>query len=545
MTIQETIQKIFEKQKEVSALEDAFELIKALEQTDFSAAHRLNKTVRKKSVAFLRQDGMSLTDLDRAYQLQKKTLLFDAPHEFDAYLQYVEWGREPQKKFYVPRRKVLKTIVDDLQDLADDRLDFLAISLPPRVGKSTLGIFYLTWLMGRNPDSANAVGGHSSILTNGFYDEILNIITDRSTYLFSDVFPTARLVDKSAKETTINLKSKKRFATVSCRGIDGTWTGAIEVGNNGVLYCDDLIEDLEEALNPIRLQNKYNAYLNQMKDRKKGSAKELHIGTRWSTADIIGRINEQYTNNPRYRFRVIPALNEQNESNFDYPYGLGFNTAYYLDMKESIDDATWNAKYQGAPYVREGLLFPLDELRRYFELPGEPDAIMGICDTKDKGTDYAFLPAMYQYGNDYYMEDCICDNGEPSIVETRLAEILIRHKVKMCRFESNSAGGKVAEKIQGMVKERGGITHITTKYTTANKETKIIINSDWIKKHVLFRDDTIISKGGEYAKALKFLGTYSMAGKNPHDDVPDGLAMFAEFVQSLAVNSAEVFQRPF
>lgn len=545
MTIQDTIQKIFETQKEVSAFEDAFELIKALEQTDFSAAHGLNKTVRKKSVAFLRQDGMSLTDLDRAYQLQKKTLLFDAPHEFDAYLQYVEWGREPQKKFYVPRRKVLKTIVDDMQDLADDRLDFLAISLPPRVGKSTLGIFYLTWLMGRNPDSANAVGGHSSILTNGFYDEILNIITDRSTYLFSDVFPTARLVDKSAKETTINLKSKKRFATVSCRGIDGTWTGAIEVGNNGVLYCDDLIEDLEEALNPIRLQNKYNAYLNQMKDRKKGSAKELHIGTRWSTADIIGRINEQYTDNPRYRFRVIPALNEQNESNFDYPYGLGFNTAYYLDMKESIDDATWNAKYQGAPYVREGLLFPLDELRRYFELPGEPDAIMGICDTKDKGTDYAFLPAMYQYGNDYYMEDCICDNGEPSIVETRLAKILITHKVKMCRFESNSAGGKVAEKIQGMVKERGGITHITTKYTTANKETKIIINSDWIKKHVLFRDDTVISKGGEYAKALKFLGTYSMAGKNPHDDVPDGLAMFAEFVQSLAVNSAEVFQRPF
>lgn len=545
MTIRDTIQKIFETQKEVSAFEDAFELIKALEQTEFSAAHELNKVVRKKSVAFLRQDGMSLTDLDRAYHLQKKTLLFDAPHEFDAYLQYVEWGREPQKKFYVPRRKVLKTIVDDLQDLADDRLDFLAISLPPRVGKSTLGIFYLTWLMGRNPDSANAVGGHSSILTNGFYDEILNIITDRSTYLFSDVFPTARLVDKSAKETTINLKSKKRFATVSCRGIDGTWTGAIEVGNNGVLYCDDLIEDLEEALNPIRLQNKYNAYLNQMKDRKKGSAKELHIGTRWSTADIIGRINEQYTDNPRYRFRVIPALNEQNESDFDYPYGLGFNTAYYLDMKESIDDATWNAKYQGAPYVREGLLFPLDELRRYFELPGEPDAIMGICDTKDKGTDYAFLPAMYQYGNDYYMEDCICDNGEPSIVETRLAEILIRHKVKMCRFESNSAGGKVAEKIQGMVKECGGITHITTKYTTANKETKIIINSDWIKKHVLFRDDTVISKGGEYAKALKFLGTYSMAGKNPHDDVPDGLAMFAEFVQSLAVNSAEVFQRPF
>lgn len=545
MTIQQTIDKIIVL-KEISALEDAFELIKALEQTDFDLAHEYNKIIRRQSGVMLRQSGISITNVERCYVLQKKSLLFDAPHDFDAYLQYLEWDREPQKKFYIPRRKVLKTIVDDMQDLAEGKLDFLAVSLPPRVGKSTLGIFYLTWLMGRNPDSANAVGGHSGILTGGFYDEILNIITDKSTYLFSDVFPLSPLVDKSAKETTINLKSKKRFATVSCRGIDGTWTGAIEVGNDSVLYCDDLIEDLEEALNPIRLQNKYNAYLNQMKDRKKGSAKELHIGTRWSTADIIGRISEQYEGNERYRFRVIPALNESGKSNFDYPYELGFSTAYYLDMKESIDDATWSAKYQGCPYVREGLLFPLDELRRYFELPiGEPDAILGICDTKDKGTDYAFLPVMYQYGADYYMEDCICDNGEPGIVETRLAEILIRHKVKMCRFESNSAGGKVAEKIQGIVKERGGIAHITTKYTTANKETKIIINSDWIKKHVLFKDDTVIGKNGEYAKALRFLGTYTMAGKNPHDDVCDGLAMFAEFVQSLTANIVEVFKRPF
>lgn len=545
MTIQQTIEKIIT-HKEISALEDAFELIKVLEQTDFDKAHEFNKTIRRESVGLIRQYGLALSEVERCYLLQKKSLLLDAPHELDAYLQYVEWNREPQKKFYVPRRKVLKPIVDDMQDLADGKLDFLAVSLPPRVGKSTLGIFYLTWLMGRNPDSANAVGGHSGILTGGFYDEILNIITDKSSYLFADVFPLSPLVDKSAKETTINLKSKKRFSTVTCRGIDGTWTGAIEVGNDSVLYCDDLIEDLEEALNPIRLQNKYNAYLNQMKDRKKGSAKELHIGTRWSTADIIGRIAEQYADNERYRFRVIPALDESGESNFDFPYDLGFSTAYYLDMKESIDDATWNAKYQGCPYVREGLLFPLDGLRRYFELPSvEPDAILGICDTKDKGTDYAFLPVMYQYGADYYMEDCICDNGEPSIVEARLSEILLRHRVKMCRFESNSAGGKVAEKIQGMVKNQGGITHITTKYTTANKETKIIINSDWIKKHCLFKDDTVIAKNSEHAKALRFLGTYTMAGKNPHDDVPDGLAMFAEFVQSLMANSVEVFKRPF
>lgn len=541
MTIQQTIDKIIVL-KEISALEDAFELIKALEQTDFVVAHEYNKIIRRQSCIMLRQLGLSITNIERCYALQKKALLFDAPHEFDAYLQYVEWNREPQKKFYVPRRKVLKAIVDDMQDLADGKLDFLAVSLPPRVGKSTLGIFYLTWLMGKYPDLANVMSGHSDKLTKGFYKEVNSIIANPE-YLWTDVFPGHKIAKTSAEDESIDIDKSRRFPTLTCRSISGTLTGAVEVGK--LLYVDDIVEDLEEALNPQRLQNKYDAYLNQLKDRKKNNAIELHIGTRWHVADVIGKIQEQYGDNPRYRFRIIPALNDNDESNFDYPYGLGFNTAYYLDMKESIDDATWNAKYQGSPYVREGLLFPLDEFRRYFELPGEPDAILGICDTKDKGTDYAFLPVMYQYGTDYYMEDCVCDNGEPGNVEARLAEILIRHKVKMCRFESNSAGGKVAEKIQGIVKERGGITHITTKYTTANKETKIIINSDWIKKHILLRDDMVIAKGGEYAKALRFLGTYTMAGKNPNDDVPDGLAMFSEFVQALTVNVVEVFKRPF
>ena len=114
-----------------------------------------------------------------------------------------------------------------------------------------------------------------------------------------------------------------------------------------------------------------------------------------------------------------------------------------------MDDASWRALYQNQPIEREGQLYNEDELRRYFELPNrEPDAILSVCDTKDKGTDYCVMPIAYQYGNDFYIEDAVCDNSNPEIVEVRLVAKLIQHKLQMSRFESNSAGGKIAEKVQ-------------------------------------------------------------------------------------------------
>lgn len=167
---------------------------------------------------------------------------------------------------------------------------------------------------------------------------------------------------------------------------------------------------------------------------------------------------------------------------------------------------------------RQEQLYSDEELRRYFELPDrEPDAILAVCDTKDKGTDYCVLPVVYQYGNDFYLADIICDNSNPEVVEARLSSALVKHKVQMARFESNSAGGRVAEKIQGEVKRLGGITKITTKYTTSQKETKIIVNSPWIKEHVLFKDNSIIKQDKEYRRALNFLCGYTMAGRNRYD----------------------------
>ena len=482
--------------------------------------------------------------INKFFNLHKRILLAAAPYDFHCYLLYVEWNREPDKKFYPPRRKVLKQVVDALQELADNKLDLLAVSLPPGSGKTTLAIFYLTWLAGKSPNEPILTGSHSNSFVRGVYDECLRIFDKNGDYLWQDIFPNISVSNTNAKDCRIDLDKRQRFETLEFTSIGSGNAGLYRAST--LLYCDDLIPGIEVALSKERLDKLWETYTTDLRQRKIGDhCKELHIATRWSVHDIIGRLERDYLDNDRAKFIVVPALDENDESNFDYAYGVGFSTEFYHEQRDIMDDVSWKALYMNEPIEREGLVYSQDELRRYFELPKEePDAIIGICDTKDKGTDYAFLPVAYVYGQDYYIDDCVCDNGLPDVVDARLTEILVRDKVKSCRFESNSAGRRIAEKIQEEVKKRNGITHITTKFTTANKETKIIVNSAWVKEHCLFKDPSMYTRKSDYGKMMGMLCSYTMAGKNKHDDVPDGMAMLAEYAQSLNGQKVEIFQRP-
>ena len=478
------------------------------------------------------------------FALHRDVVFAGARESFHLCLLAVEWNRDPDKKFYPPRRMVLREVVRALQELEERKLDLLAVSMPPGSGKTTLAIFYLTWIGGRHPEEPTLTGSHSNSFVRGVYDECLRIFDANGDYLWYEVFPETQVANTNAKDCRIDLGKRKRFETLQFTSI-GTGNAGLYRAMH-LLYCDDLVSGIEVALNKERLDKLWETYTTDLRQRKIGDhCGELHIATRWSVHDVIGRLEVMYGDSPRAKFIVIPAMDENDESNFDYAYGVGFNTQFYRQQRDIMDDASWRALYMNLPIEREGLLYHADELRRYFELPKEdPDAIIGICDTKDKGTDYAFLPVAYVYGQNYYIDDCICDNGLPEIVDARLADILVRHKVKQCRFESNSAGGRVAEKVQQMVKDRGGITHITTKYTTANKETKIIVNSAWVKEHCLFRDESLYKRNSEYGKFINMLCSYTMAGKNKNDDTADGMAMLAEYAQSLGASKVEVFQRP-
>lgn len=505
-------------------------------------SHRQSEELRNAVVSRMREK----TD-DRLFKVLRETLRYDAKTSFDAFMRFMEWERDPSKKFYMPRRRIIKSLwVDPIQDLIDGKLDLLSLSCPPGTGKSTLGVFLLAFQMGREPDKPNLASAHSGTLTESFYKAVLSLITDEE-YTYKEIFPTV-IADKDGMKQTIDLGKPHRFSTLTCRAINASLTGATRC--EGLLYADDMCSGIEEAMNPDRLDNLWVKYTNDLKSRKKEGCREIHIATRWSVRDIIGRLETLYDGDPRCKFIKCPALDENDESNFDYDYGVGFSTKYFIDMRANLDSVSWQALFMNTPIEREGLLFPKDDLQYFSSLPVdkdgnelEPDLIFAIADTKDKGSDYGFMPIIKVYGDFGYVDDMICDNGKPEIVEAKFTNALLKHKVQACRFESNAAGGKVADKIDAEVKKRGGITHITRKFTTSNKETKIQVNSPSIKRRFLFRAN--FDRTTEYGVAMNMLVTYVLSGKNKHDDVPDGLSMANEFWESFRGQKVQIMARPF
>lgn len=459
----------------------------------------------------------------------RDTYLLRAYNNLHDYLIYLEWNRDKDKKFYLPRSKVLRVVVDNLQDLEEGKFDILAVSLPTRTGKSTLGVMFMTWAMGRNPLAANVMSGHSDKLTDGFYREILSIITDEETYNWAKVFPNSEMIRTSAKDESIDLVNRKRFPTLTCRSIEGTLTGAVEAAN--YLYCDDLVSDLEEAINPIRLDSKYDAYVNQLKDRKKMNAKEIHIGTRWAVGDPIGRIRETYADNPRYREIVIPALDENDESNFDYPYGLGFDTAYYHDMRLTVDQATWAAKYMGEPYNREGLLFPSTDLDYYNgELPPESELarIYAAGDIAWGGGDFTAMPIIYEYvDGSRYLVDVAFNNGNRDITQPIIAGKLMKHNPHRTVFEANNGGAEYARSVESLIIESGRNINIVrgNKPNTKAKLSRIIKESPSILRVKYLERG---KRAPDYEAFMNQLTSFTQNGKNKFDDAADSMAMVSE-----------------
>ncbi len=503
-------------------------------------------------------------DNDEEYPLIDKwykTLKTESYYDFESFMFYMERKRHYSKRFYFPRRHTLKIVVNDLQDLENRIIKFYGLSMPSRVGKSTICIFFLAWVSLRRPNSHSAMGGHSGILAKGFYKELMNLFTTEE-YTFSELFyfwnpeyaNKPLVTDKSADEFTITLGNPDRFATVTCRGIDGTWTGAVDVSKDGYLYVDDLVRDREHSLSPMRMENTYQEYLNKMVDRKNDGARELMVGTLWNILDPLERMRKQYENDSQYRFRRIPALDENDESNFDYEIN-GFSTAYYRDMREKLDKAEWMAKFMQKPYVREGLLFPDNELRFFNgdfnqELENKERKVIALCDPAFGGADNLSMPVCADFGGKQkYIIDWVYKKGTQAVTVPLVVAAIKKHYITELHIEQNAGGKLITDSIKAeMKKQNVYFCRIIPYYanTKLPKEEKIKGYSDRVKETFIFLmsrqylaidDRPTYIRTQMYQDAMDEFTMYTSEGKNPHDDASDSITQLAIVIDKKATQT--------
>jgi len=553
MTDKKLIEKIFEKikrqPKDYIPYRDLFNICRNIEEKDFEYAHSSNRLLRGCAAAALRICDDK--DADKFYKLYKDTLLFDAPHYFDSYLLYAEIDRKPQERFYQPRRRVMKRVVDALQRLADDELDELFVSMPPRVGKTTILMFFVTWLIGRNSEKSNLYSAYSDTITKAFYNGVLEIIRDPETYLWADVFPQAKIVQTNSQEETLNLDRKKRYPSLTCRSLYGTLNGACDC--SGFEISDDLIGGIEEALNKDRLTAAWSKVDNNLLTRAKEGAKILWCGTRWSVSDPAGVRMDLLKNDERFggrRVEIInlPALDENDESLFDYDYGVGFSSEYYRQRRESFehnnDMASWTAQYMGEPIEREGALFAPGDMRYYNgTLPQtEPDRIFMPVDPAFGGGDFVAGPVCFQYGDDIYVPAVVYSDYDKSVTQPLIADTAVKYSVQTMRIEANKSTEAYKEGVEALIKQKGRRITITTKAapTDKSKQQRIFDKAPDIRNMMIFLETGKRSR--EYNLFMQNVFSYKMLGKNKHDDAPDSLSMAIDMVISPS-RKAEIFKR--
>lgn len=519
---------------------------------DYYFAHEENRRLLH-TAADMMQRSRAIEQKGKFYEIYKKSLRFDAVDRFDSFMLYLELDREAAKRFYQPRRKVLKRFVDALQALEDDKLDELHLSCPPRIGKTSLIIFFLLWIMGRDSECSNLYCSYSDTITAGFYNGAIEILTDQQTYHFKDIFPTSELKGTNAKEEYFDLDRKKHYHSLTCRSLYGTLNGACDA--SGYIVADDLISGIEEALNKDRLKSAWDKVNNNLLTRGKEKTKIIFIGTRWSLADPIGVRREMLANDDKFKYLRtqiidIPALDESEQSNFDYDYGVGFSTERYQAVRSSFertnDLASWDAQYMQKPVERTGSLFEPDAMR-YFngELPDvEPDRVIMVVDPAYGAGDYVSAPVVYQYGTECYIVDVVFNDGNKKVTIPLICDMAIKHNVSAMQIEATKATKEFPNDVQQFLADNGRKINLTTKAasTQSTKQDRVFAQAPVIMDNFIFLESGKRSK--EYQMFMEQLFAFKVIGKNKHDDAPDSLAMAADMVfrQNQKV---EVFKRLF
>lgn len=527
--------------KDLSALTDAFEYARTKDD------HEYTGEIRKLAREHIR------TEFSSAMELYHRTLLYDGPISFDCFMRALEYNRPAEEQFWLPRRKKLMPLCQALQDMEDGKLDELVLSQPPRTGKTTLMIMFLLWVMGRDSERSNLYCSYTDSVVGVFYNGLLEILGDEVTYDFGGVFGARKIASTNAKDLLINLDRKKRYASFTGRSLYGTLNGACDC--NGYLIADDLHSGIEEILSADRVKAAWDKVDNNLIPRAKMGARLIWEGTRWSVADCISRRIDLVENDPQYkgrRLRVVnvPALNENDESNFDYDYDVGFSTEFYHQRRASFirnnDIASWLAQYMGTPVERNGTVFEPDQLRYYNGvLPeGDPDRIMMCVDPAYGGGDFTAAPVVYQYGDDLYIADVIFDDGEKNVTQPQIVAAVKKYGVQAIKVEGTRMTASYGQEVDQVLRADGIRVNMminTSHFTGNGKRQRIFDKAPEIRERMVFLSDE--KRSVAYQKFMTSLYSFTITGKAAkHDDAADSLAMLADMAFKLNTR-VEVMQR--
>lgn len=534
---------------DASALRDAFDLCQLIEHVDFGLAHEKNRLVHSLAGKYAIQQNSSAM-----YDIYNQSMLFEAPHDFDFFMLALERNRPLKEQFWRPRRKKLMHICKALQDLHDDKLDELFLSAPPRVGKTAIVQMFLLWMMGKDTEKSNLYCSFSGKPVDTFYNGLLEVLKDPDTYAYNDIFPGVTVASTNALDGIVDLNRKKKYPSFTGRPIGGSLNGSCDC--NGLIIGDDLCEGIETAASGVRLASLWAKVDNNLLTRAKEHCKKLWIGTRWAETDPEGIRLDILENEPNYknvRWRVLntPALDENDESNFDYDYGVGFSTDYFKQRRASFernsDMASWLAQYQGTPINRQGAVFDPAEMRYYNGIlpEGEPDRVMLVADPAYGGGDYVAAFVGFQYGEDIFVPAVVYNNGDKSVTQPLIVSAIERYNVTAAKIEGTKTTAQYGQDIDNMLRKKGIRINIqvnTSHWSIQGKRDRIIAAAPDIKTHFVFLAEGLRDK--EYSQFMQNVYSFSfMMKKNAHEDAPDCLSMGIDFAYH-GMSKAEVFRRP-
>ena len=543
------------KKAPIDMYEDAYQIALNCMDADRKMAHTITVALRTLVTYALRN---KFGESEKLYEIYRKCLYMDAPDYLDEFLLYNEIDRPLEERFYQTRRKILKPVVDAIQALADDELDELFIAMPPRTGKTSLLVFTVAWLMGRRPDIPNLYSSYTGNIVGKFYDAVLEIMTDKHTYKWNEVFPQKEKIKTDALEHTVNLGRPKHYPTLTCRSIDGTLNGACDV-DGGFSIGDDFVSGIEEALSKDRMLKLWSKVSNDYMSRgKPATTKYVWMGTRWSQIDPEGMrldllLNGAETSKRRFKVINLPALNEKDESNFDYPYKKGFSTDAYRMLRENFernnDMASWLAQYMGTPIEREGALFSVSDFSYFNVLPEEaPDRVFMAVDPAYGGGDFVASPICFQYGDLVYVEDVVYDDGDKRITQPLIASKAKKYGVSVIQLEVNKSTEGYRDGIDDELKKIDYRCTIKTKNSSSQtaKWQRIFDKAPDIREMFVFKDSGHRTR--EYTKFMENVFSYKInlserGLRKQHDDAPDSLAQAVDMIMKKS-QKFQIIQRP-